>query len=69
MILLPVQGSFYILSYPLHHEVVEGYISFTHSFVHQSCPSARPASHVRSVAPTVYYNISKLEFLAIFLNL
>ena len=37
------------LLYPLHNEVVWGYIGFTQSV----CPSVCPASHVCSVAPTV----------------
>ena len=50
------------LLYPLHKEVVGGYIGFTSSVR----PSIRPAFRVRSVAPKVYCKISKFEFLAIF---
>ena len=49
------------LLYPLHNEVVGGYIGFTPSV----CPSVRPASRVRSVAPNVVVgSISYLYILS-----
>ena len=49
------------LLYPLHNEVVGGYIGFTPSV----CPSVRPASRVRSVVPKVVVgSISYLYILS-----
>ena len=48
---------FVLLLYPSNNEVVLGYIGFTLSVCpsvrRPVCPSVHPASHVRSVAPTV----------------
>ena len=47
------------LLYPSHNEVVGGYIGF----IPAVCPSGRPASHVRSVAPTVL--VGSISYLCI----
>ena len=54
-----------IILYPLHNEVVGGYIGFTPSVHPSVCPSDHPASRVCSVAPTVLVgSISYLYILS-----